>query len=1449
MRFYILSDLHLGNKTDAKEAFNRLSKLCRVIRSETSPLEEVLFIVLGDIADKGSMLSFDTACECLDLICHELENLSVKFEFVPGNHDFEKDNPNLETFDKLTSKYGSTHSFNEKSAYSRVYGNVNFIFADSTTSRVHNAPGKLVISDIKAEYKPNISNILFCHHALTHGHGGTHDTIENPSEIKTQLDSLPISFLFHGHTHRSDVTIPEKGLVEIGCGSISADISWNNSLFHQFTTGCIQDGNITFIERFVDTIESDGFAEQQLYPYKQSFADPNTVLKVCYNEVENYIPRTVSNHGQAMLDSLTAAFLNEPHTTLLESVKKQNRILLLSDAGMGKSLEIQNLAYQLHRQMHTFVFSLKDYSNQDIIDIIPEHYKNLSPNRYALLFDGYDELDTSSKQEFEKKIRLFIKQFPGAHIVITARSNFCHIKWNKCVELSDFEVLVLDKLNAKDIHAFFEKNNIDIDAFTALARAKKVFDLLSNPFYLGKLVDIFTKENDLPQKNELMEKLVQVSFDVDDLKQSGNLNDNYKKLFSHLEAVAFAMQLMKKQNFDDHNEYQELFSGDAHVLAKSSGLINRKEEKWSFTHNNFREYLAARYLSKISQETALSIISDGKGIKANWVNTLGYLTGLEIKWDLFEWLSKNAPEALVKFEHDRLPADIRNDVFKRIFCKYEDLALNFYDELCDESDLANFANSSDILSFLIDRIKNPRNIPSQYSAAKILLHYPSMFTLSKEVKECLVECCEKYPSTPNYVCRVCLVALSQLNLADSELTQHLIDLFGQSEDDYIRLGMYEYLVERNEHNTYAQFFLDGIKYVQYRLGSDRNRIGNELFELINGLNSMSSVESVSLVINYYVKEKHLHFFESEKIIATIVDTAAQLYTSGHYEMYDVAISAYVQAATTWNQTLSSALTQFFNKTDTFCSALVLIADNFADTPNNIADLVISNLNSMECLKNAYLEDKLESPNTFHSMVDCYVRDLEKYGEYAAIIKHKEGLDLPAFKSPINYEALRTVAIREYFDAIFDENKRATMLDELVSMIGDDNIVVESLLDPKVRIDYKLPHWHLQSAIYRYAPPEVKVSGFFDYCDLDDFIINVTSDIIKSYPNFAIYPNQGDMIVEIINNQIEKNIFVDAVSYHDNGCSVICPVTELLHLILHLDYELHEKTLLQLTELPTFVFNGNKDDKKYEYLESKLNKEQIKERLIDNVKNGRVKDMVLKDHFNYFCKERDSSLASYALEVCKESAEFSSLRRSAWEYLYNVFGAEFFTSEVIPYANGEFLIEINSVCKDISREQMRIRMEEEYGKHSNAQLLAHMIILGSEMGLEEYVRYLKDNKRPPENNYGGFDGPTEAIATISNPGMLHYLEELLIVTLDDGFKDLSWSGLTSTLTTAFINCGKIAPVEAITIVEKHKPSVEENEDKYRRCNYIVNEIEIACRAMLDVTPTLDEVKEFLALYNV
>ena len=190
------------------------------------------------------------------------------------------------------------------------------------------------------------------------------------------------------------------------------------------------------------------------------------------------------------------------------------------------------------------------------------------------------------------------------------------------------------------------------------------------------------------------------------------------------------------------------------------------------------------------------------------------------------------------------------------------------------------------------------------------------------------------------------------------------------------------------------------------------------------------------------------------------------------------------------------------------------------------------------------------------------------------------------------------------------------------------------------------------------------------------------------------------------------------------------------------------------------------------------------------------------------------------------------------------GAEYFSSEVIPFVNGEALVEINGLFKDISQELMLTKMEEKYKETPNNQLLAHMITLGSEKAIQEYVNYVKKNKCPPEKDGINVDGPTAAIETINNPSFLPYLEKLLVCVLDKQFVDLSWRGLKNTLTRAFANCGKAESVRAINIVEKHKPKVTVNEDNFRLCNYIVQEIRGNNHFANDIPMTLLQAKSYL-----
>lgn len=1442
MRFYILSDLHLRAEVQKHSVSDCLKKICAKIRTATSPNETILFIILGDLANKGDPLSFNTASNNFLLIKNELKDYNVKFEFVPGNHDLE--NGSLHLFSQLTSTFGSAHSYEMSSVYSNIYEGVNFIFADSTLSREPDAPGRVDIEAIGANVNRNLTNVLFCHHALSQGHGGPHDTIEDVPTVRAKLENMGIDYLFHGHVHDANITMPTKGLIEIGCGSLGGDIYWFSSVFHQFLVGYLQDNKIVRVERWIDTEDGHGgFAVDELYPKPQSFADPDSIGRITYDPVAGYITRYVAPYGDVIRNSLEC-LLEDKRTLLLDVVKIHRKVLLLCDAGIGKSIELKNLASILSNKYHTLLYSLENYTGQDIQELLPDSYRRLSPNHVVLLLDGYDELDNRLSDTFKRKLKLYVQTAVDISIVISSRSNFCgNENSNESSTFPGFYVYALEKLCDAEIRKYLEERRINAEQFWRCTYVKGVSDLIYNPFYLTRLSAIYNKENDLPPRSELMEKLITDAFNIDELKFSGNLGERYYELFNALETLAIALQLMHQQSFDDREEYQALLSFSDRELIKKSGLLNRKGDKWMFLHNNFREYLAARYLAHLPKDEAVSIFYDGSNIKPSWVNTLGYLVSISLDWNLVDWLAENAPAALVKFESDRLQPHLRAKVFKLIFEKYESQGLHFNDDLCDEIELAHFANSNEILVYLLDRISNPQHYVSQYTAVNILGYFPSLFGKNSNVREILLKCCEQYPATDKTTCRLAMVALYQLELQTPDTTRRLMEKFKEVDEDFIRLGMYEYLLGTREQNAYAEYCLSGIKLIAYRLNTETTRIANEEMALINCLKSMSTVDSVTLVLKWFSREHNYEFYDADKVLMSAIESATKLYKAGHTELFDTVVSCYIDAARELARDVTNSMTKFFVATGTLYSAAAFAAVQFEDEPLRIFDLVNCDSTVIESLKAAYLEGRLESHRAFQQIVICYVKDETKYTEYADLIRSIDKIDLPEYKEYIDYNALHQKSAQDYFDILFSKEKREKLTLKLLDVVNNPDVTTKQLLDADFQGDVYSVLCHLRTAMYQFEI-DIRVSEFFDKVNINEFILWSSSKLL--YGSVTVVPNQAqrEKLIEIVAQILKTVSFANNVIYHSDTIFMAPLTFELVSVIRYLDYPLDEATLLDMTELPAFVFERyNKDQTKYSYLLSKLPTGKLKQRLIQNVASQKVKGMVLKDHIEFFDKFKDSSLAEYVAKVCDDQSD-TSLRSSAWRYLYNTFGKEYVVDELLPVADEELLIEISNTCKDIPKIKLCEAMEREYKNRRSLELQARLILLGDRTAIEDYASEVSKDKRPPEGLGVHGDGSTEAIGLIRNPVFLPQLEELLVAVLDPEFEDCSWRGLRGSLIDAYINCAVTECEGTIEILKKHRPSMDKDEKNFRYCNYIIERIVQAEKSALDKPNTFAEMKAIL-----
>ena len=105
----MISDLHFGKGVSVAKAKSQLEALCGKIRTEFTPIETILFIIMGDIINASDTTAFADARVCLNCIREELHDFAVKFEFIPGNHDLPSGN--IEPFDKFIAEYGASCPF------------------------------------------------------------------------------------------------------------------------------------------------------------------------------------------------------------------------------------------------------------------------------------------------------------------------------------------------------------------------------------------------------------------------------------------------------------------------------------------------------------------------------------------------------------------------------------------------------------------------------------------------------------------------------------------------------------------------------------------------------------------------------------------------------------------------------------------------------------------------------------------------------------------------------------------------------------------------------------------------------------------------------------------------------------------------------------------------------------------------------------------------------------------------------------------------------------------------------------------------------------------------------------------------------------------------------------------------------------------------------------------
>lgn len=154
-------------------------------------------------------------------------------------------------------------------------------------------------------------------------------------------------------------------------------------------------------------------------------------IKKRYDFQIKYLDRNIIKEND--LKKYSLFYPEEFEKKLLEVVLNENNLVLLSNAGEGKTTELQFLANHFSTQeteLFPVLIKLNRYIDENINELIHSEWSEfpgfdaLPDKKLLLIFDGYDEIQAKDKNNFSRRIASFCDNHPEVHIVISSRTNF-----------------------------------------------------------------------------------------------------------------------------------------------------------------------------------------------------------------------------------------------------------------------------------------------------------------------------------------------------------------------------------------------------------------------------------------------------------------------------------------------------------------------------------------------------------------------------------------------------------------------------------------------------------------------------------------------------------------------------------------------------------------------------------------------------------------------------------------------------------------------------------------------------------------------------------------------------------------------------------------------------------------------------------------------------------------
>ena len=1186
-----------------------------------------------------------------------------------------------------------------------------------------------------------------------------------------------------------------------------------------------------------------------------------------FPKLPDYIPRSISLF-EAIEDNKPVFFIEDRCKILIHDILiNEKRIVLLGNAGSGKSIELQQIAkYYLHpdTQFIPVYKRFNTYANEDIEDFLPIGWEELNSEITLILFDGLDEIQPQYFNTAVSKIIDFTQRYVNIRIMITCRTNFYELPTETFSgTLTGFRTYLLNDISLAEIKNYATSSSgIDGEKLIQDAYEGSVLDLISKPFFLNILIKHYKEKGNFTDGlANIIEAAIfsKIDSDKEHFKTTISTQKSKLSILSLLEKVAFVMEVMGK-NFISDNELEKVLvnSKDLKQIKYFSAFTkNVQNGQWMFEHNNIQEFLASRVLGRQPFQTLIQTLSFPTAynkIKPTWINTLSFLisTANEILVkEIVEWVDDKESEIIVKFEPDRIEKDFRIKLFKKIFNFYKEKNIWLNSNKFNDNEFARFGAEPEVLNFLINEISDEANTRIvRLNAITTIQNFilenfdPSIKT---RIKEALIVILEDNHLDGSMIHSI-LCAIAKMHMTDKETLEYLIFKYQKRKNQYIRAGLYKLINKAGKQSDYVDLFLDGLSLINSTNSEgdrENTNLADESWELEEGIEKIRHPKAIKKILNYLKDplEKEIYIRNESEIITKVIENAVHAYSNDH-SIYNYIFEIFINAAKNYDQYYATILIPFFEKVqkkwETFQNIWFdkSVSEGYKDF---ILSMLVDKSIANKFLNGYFKRDfnNLDAKK-MHKMLSWKFSSLDKdfyiIKEFENKIAESSGLKIETIER-VDWEAIRKKKTQESFDLLFDKEDLLKEIERIFTKIGLEELKQEDLREVTVDSYQQTSGYFAHSALETIRDC-IRNGGKIYYEELKKWILEGNN--FNTYLIEEIYQhlyNHKDLI-EISDKQlnfisewcqkianllnIEKGIKVRPGNKIQ--VSVDKRIIKLWYFIHRFNILIPEKKLLGFSLFHDHSNQSNlKESGIINELEAYVSKDKIIKRIIENIFTGIDVDYVWKDNAAYAIL---NNLKSAFPRIIKDLADINK--------------SEHYRNEILQlyFKKTRDFDSLVKLLKEILKDELRWKIVELFIEHeaqhsflidylqkvliNDNELISDQIIASKYLmnlnqidGFAFIVKYVLE-KRDPQIDYRNC---FSSLSHIKVPEAIPLLLDLLKLAKHSDFQLDHFNNLESIILESLYNIGVYSEANFILIKEAFEKFTLDNKDNISDLNFL------------------------------